>query len=337
MTDFENRCVVLNARPVGVPGPEFFDLETRPVPDLRDGDFLVRNVFLSVDPAMRGWVNDAPNYSPPVPVGDVMRAIAVGEVVDTRHPDYAPGDRVCGTFGWQQFAVSDGDNVMRRLGPEEVSMSAALGVLGLNGLTAYFGLLDLCSPQAGDTLVVSTAAGAVGSCVGQIAKLKGCRTIGIAGGVEKVRQCVDEFGYDAAIDYKNAADLPAEIVAACPDGVDVYFDNTSGPISDAVFGHLALGARITVCGTASIQEWNPLPTGPRIHRQILVARARMSGLLVHDFRDRFPEAIAQLSEWIAGGKLASREHFLDGIDQAPGALQMLYRGENSGKLIIRLD
>lgn len=337
MPGYENRCVVLNARPVGVPGPEFFDLETRPVPDLRDGEFLVRNAYLSVDPAMRGWVNDAPNYSPPVPVGDVMRAIAVGEVIDTRHPDYAIGDRVCGTFGWQQIAASDGDNVMRRLGAEEVSLSAALGVLGLNGLTAYFGLLDLCSPKAGETVVVSTAAGAVGSCVGQIAKLKGCRTVGIAGGPDKTRQCVDEFGYDAAIDYKNAADLPAAIAAACPDGVDMYFDNTCGPISDAVFGHLALGARIAVCGTASIQEWNPLPIGPRVHRQILVARARMSGLLVHDFRDRFPEAIAQLSAWIAGGKIASREHVLDGIDQAPGALQMLYRGENRGKLVIRLD
>jgi NADPH-dependent curcumin reductase len=337
MAGYENRCVVLNARPVGVPGPEFFDVVTRPVPDLRGGEFLVRNAYLSVDPAMRGWVNDAPNYSPPVPVGDVMRAIAVGEVIDTRHPDYGIGDRVCGTFGWQHFVVSDGDNVMRRLGTEEVSLSAPLGVLGLNGLTAYFGLLDLCTPKAGDTVVVSTAAGAVGSCVGQIAKLKGCRTVGIAGGAEKTRQCLDEFGYDAAIDYRNAADLPAEIAAACPDGVDVYFDNTCGPISDAVFGHLALGARITVCGTASIQEWDPLPTGPRVHRQLLVARARMSGLLVHDFRDRFPEAIAQLSAWIADGKLASREHILDGIDRAPGAIQMLYRGENSGKLIIRLD
>lgn len=337
MADVENRCVVLNARPVGVPGPEFFDVVTRPVPDLRDGEFLVRSAYLSVDPAMRGWVNDAPNYSPPVPVGDVMRAVAVGEVIETRHPDYAVGDRVSGTFGWQHFAVSDGANVMRKLSADENSLPAALGVLGLNGLTAYFGLLDLCSPKAGDTVVVSTAAGAVGSCVGQIAKLKGCRTIGIAGGADKVRQCIDEFGYEAAIDYKAAEDLPAEIAAVCPDGVDVYFDNTCGPISDAVFGNLGLGARITVCGTASIQEWNPLPVGPRVHRQILVARARMSGLLVHDFRDRFPEAIAQLSNWVAEGKLASREHVLDGIDKAPGALEMLYRGENSGKLMIRLD
>lgn len=333
----ENQCVILNARPVGVPGPEFFDIETRPVPDPGEGEFLVRNAFLSVDPAMRGWVNDAPNYSPPVPVGDVMRAIAVGEIVATRHPDYAVGDRVSGTFGWQRYAVSDGGNVMRRLAPTEESPSAALGVLGLNGLTAYFGLLDLCTPKAGDTVVVSTAAGAVGSCVGQIAKILDCRTVGIAGGAEKIRQCREEFGFDAAIDYKNTPDLASALAEACPDGVDVYFDNTCGPISDAVFARLALGARIVVCGTASIQEWDPLPVGPRVHRQILVARARMSGLLVHDFSDRFGEAVERLSGWIADGKIASREHILDGIEHAPGAIQMLYRGENDGKLLIALD
>lgn len=337
VTGQSNRCVVLNARPVGVPGPEFFDLETRSVPDLKDGEFLVRNDFLSVDPAMRSWVNDGPSYSKPVPVGGVMRAFAAGEVVATQHPDYAVGDRVTGAFGWQYFAVSDGTDVMRRLGAGEESLSAALGVLGMTGLTAYFGLLDLCSPKAGDSVVVSTGAGAVGSIVGQIAKIRGCRTVGIAGGPEKVRQCLDEFGYDAAIDYRNTADISAEIAAACPDGVDVYFDNTCGPISDAVFAQLAIGARILICGTASIQDWVPLPVGPRVHRQILVARARMSGLLVHDFKDRFPEAIAQLSAWIAEGKLASREHVLDGIEQAPGAIRMLYRGENQGKLVIRID
>lgn len=333
----ENQCVVLNARPVGVPGPEYFDIETRPVPALQDGEFLVRNTFLSVDPAMRGWVNDAPNYSPPVPVGDVMRAIAVGEVVDSRHPDYRAGETVSGTFGWQRFAVSDGSDVMRKLGESEGSPSRALGVLGLNGLTAYFGLLDLCAPQAGETVVVSTAAGAVGSCVGQIAKLKGCRTVGIAGGPEKVRICRDEFGFDHAIDYKNTPDLGGALAEACPDRIDVYFDNTSGPVSDAVLSQLALGARITICGTASIQEWDPLPVGPRVHRQLLVARARMSGFLVHDFHNRFAEAVEQLSGWIDDGKIVSREHILNGIEHAPGAIRMLYRGENHGKLLIALD
>ena len=333
----ENRCVVLNARPVGVPGPEFFDVVSRAVPEPGDGEFLVRNLYLSVDPAMRGWVNDAPNYSPPVPVGEVMRAIAVGDVTDPRHPGYTPGDRVCGTFGWQRYAISDGANVMRKLGADEERPSLALGVLGLNGLTAYFGLLDTCSPQAGETVVVSTAAGAVGSCVGQIAKIRGCRTVGIAGGPDKVAMCLDQFGYDAAIDYRNTTDLGAALSAACPDGVNVYFDNTCGPISDAVFERLALHARITVCGTASLQAWEPIPVGPRVHRQLLVARARMTGFLVHDYKDRFGEAISQLSAWIEAGDLVSREHVLEGIEHAPGAIQMLYRGENTGKLIIRLD
>ena len=337
MTDAENRRVILNARPVGVPGPEFFDIETAPIPVAGEGEFLVRNVFLSVDPAMRGWVNDALNYSPPVPVGDVMRAIAVGEIVESRHPDYVVGDRVCGTFGWQNFAVSDGSNVMRTLLPEEENLSPALGVLGLNGLTAYFGLLDVCSPKKGETLIVSTAAGAVGSCVGQIAKIKGCRTVGVAGGAEKVRQCVEEFRYDHAIDYKNCPDIAAELAKLCPEGVDMYFDNTCGPISDAVFENLALHARIVVCGTASIQEWDPPPTGPRVHRQLLVARARMSGFLIHDYKDRIPEAIADLSDWVRSGMIKTREHILDGIESAPGAIRMLYRGENTGKLLIRLD
>ena len=337
MTPSENRCVILNARPVGVPGPEFFDIVSRPLPQPENGEFLVRNLHLSVDPAMRGWVNDAPNYSPPVPVGDVMRAIAVGQVIESRHPDYAPGDRVCGTFGWQLYAVSDGENVMRKLGADEAKSSLALGVLGLNGLTAYFGLLDTCNPQAGETVVVSTAAGAVGSCVGQIAKIKGCRTVGIAGGPDKVARCLNEFGYDAAIDYQNTNDLDAELSAAWPDGVNVYFDNTCGPISDAVFERLALHARITVCGTASLQEWEPIPMGPRVHRQLLVARARMTGFLIHDYKDRIGEAVARLSAWIDSGDLVSQEHVLDGIDHAPGAIEMLYRGENTGKLIIKPD
>lgn len=337
MPERENRCVILNARPVVVPGPEFFTIESRPAETPGDGAFLIRNLFVSVDPAMRGWVNDAPNYSPPVPVGDVMRAIAVGEIVESRHPDYAAGELVSGIFGWQRFAVSDGTNVMRKLNGGDPSPSLALGVLGLNGLTAYFGLLDVCDPQPGETVVVSTAAGAVGSCVGQIAKLKGCRTVGIAGGPEKVRQCLDEFGYDRAIDYRGNADIGAELTAACPDGVNVYFDNTCGPISEAVFEHLALGARITVCGTAAIQEWEPTPIGPRVNRQLLVARARMTGFLVLDYRERYGEAIERLSEWVRDGRIASREHILDGLDHAPGALQMLYLGENRGKLLIAVD
>ena len=207
----------------------------------------------------------------------------------------------------------------------------------MNGITAYFGLLDVCAPQAGETVVVSTAAGSVGSCVGQIAKIIGCKTVGIAGGPEKVRLCLEEFNYDRALDYKNTPDIKAELSDACPNGVDVYYDNTCGPISDAVFEHLAIGARIVVCGTAAVQEWDPLPSGPRPHRQLLVNRARMTGFLVLDYQDRYAEAVDQLTSWVRSGQISAREHILDGMKHAPGALQMLYRGENHGKLLIKVD
>ncbi|NQW02279.1 MAG: NADP-dependent oxidoreductase [Rhodospirillales bacterium] len=337
MKNLENRRVLLNARPVGVPGADYFSIDEQPVNPLKDGEFLIHNSFLSVDPAMRGWVNDAPNYSPPVPVGSVMRAFAVGEIIASNHPGYAVGETVSGLFGWQRFAISNGDDVMRRVDDADLSPTLALGVLGLNGITAYFGLLDLCDPQPGETVVVSTAAGAVGSCVGQIAKIRGCKTVGIAGGADKVHSCLNAFGYDAAIDYKNSNDLEADIGQACADGVDGYFDNTCGPISDAVFANLALGARITVCGTAAIQEWQPLPVGPRVHRQLMVNRARMSGFLVLDYKARYAEAVAALANWVRSGEITYREHILDGFEQAPQALQMLYRGENNGKLLIRVD
>ena len=333
----ENRRIILNARPVGVPGAEFFRIDTAPVDDLSAGQFLIKNMYLSVDPAMRGWANDAPNYSPPVPVGDVMRAFAVGEIIASENPDYAVGELVAGVFGWQRFAISDGSNIMRRVARDDLSPTLALGVLGLNGITAYFGLLDVCNPQSGETVIVSTSAGAVGSCVGQIAKIQGCKAVGITGGPEKVALCLSKFGYDEAIDYKNTSDVNAEISAACPDGVNCYFDNTCGPISDAVFEHLALGARITVCGTASLQEWEPIPQGPRIHRQLMINRARMTGFLVLDYNARYMEAVDQLAIWVRSGQISSREHILDGMDHAPGALEMLYRGENTGKLLIKVD
>jgi NADPH-dependent curcumin reductase CurA len=333
----ENRRIILNARPVGVPGAEFFRIDTAPVDDLSAGQFLIKNMYLSVDPAMRGWANDAPNYSPPVPVGDVMRAFAVGEIIASENPDYAVGELVAGVFGWQRFAISDGSNIMRRVARDDLSPTLALGVLGLNGITAYFGLLDVCNPQSGETVIVSTSAGAVGSCVGQIAKIQGCKAVGITGGPEKVALCLSKFGYDEAIDYKNASDINAEISAACPDGVNCYFDNTCGPISDAVFEHLVLGARITVCGTASLQEWEPIPQGPRIHRQLMINRARMTGFLVLDYNARYMEAVDQLAIWVRSGQISIREHILDGMDHAPGALEMLYRGENTGKLLIKVD
>jgi len=330
-----NKQVLLKSRPDGIPQKENFEIVERPVPALADRQFLVRNEFLSVEPAMRGWVSAVANYSTPVGIGEVMRSFTAGTVVASRHPGYAEGDKVMGMLGWQDFAVSDGSNITRKVKETDLPLSLSLGVLGLNGVTAYFGLLDLGLPKPGETVVVSTAAGAVGSAVGQIATLMGCRTVGITGGAAKVKLCTGEFGYDAAIDYK-AGDVGAALTAACPAGIDVYFDNTAGAISDAVIAQIAVGARIVICGTASISSWDPWPMGPRVERHILVKRARISGLLIFDYAHRYEEAIARLAAWVRAGSLRYREDILDGIEHAPGAIVELYRGENLGKRLIRL-
>ncbi len=335
MAKMSNRQVLLSARPNGIPQAEHFNIVETPIPELADREFLVRNEFLSVEPAMRGWVNAVGNYSTPVGIGDVMRAFAAGTIVASRHPGYAEGDKVMGMLGWQQFAVSDGVSITRKVAESDLPLSLSLGVLGLNGATAYFGLLDLGAPRPGDTVVVSTAAGAVGSAVGQIAKLMGCRTVGIAGGPTKTRLCLDEFAYDEAIDYKGDG-LVEKLTAVCPRGVDVYFDNTAGAISDAVYAKLAIGARVVVCGTASVSSWDPPPLGPRVERHLLVKRARMSGLLVFDYAHRLDEAIGRLAGWVRDGKLQYREDIEDGIERCPDAIAGLYRGENLGKKLIRI-
>lgn len=306
------------------------------MPRISDGEFLVRNIFLSADPAMRGWIADKTTYWPRTEVGDTMRAFSVGEVIESRSLDYAVGDKVMGIFGWQDNAAVKPQQVMRKVLEDDLPLSLSLGVLGLNGLTAYFGLLDVCRPKAGETVVVSTAAGGVGSAVGQIAKIKGCRTIGFAGGAEKVRQCVDEFGYDSAVDYKSTADLDDALARLCPNGVDAFFDNTSGAIHDAVLRQINVGARIAICGTASYASWDPWNEGPRPERHLLVKRAIMQGFLTTDFAPRYEEAIAALAGWIRAGKLRYREDMQEGIEAAPASIAMLYAGENHGKLVIKL-
>jgi NADPH-dependent curcumin reductase len=331
-----NRQVWLKSRPNGIPQAENFDIRDSNIPSIAEGEFLVQNHYLSSDPAARGWIADASTYWPRIEIGDTMRAFAVGEVIESRNPRYSVGEKVMGLFGWQEYAAASDRHVNLKVAPSDLPLSLSLGVLGLNGFTAYFGLLDVAAPKAGDTVVVSTAAGAVGSCVGQIARITGCRTVGIAGGTEKVRQCLEEFGFDAAIDYKGEVDLDGALRRACPNGVDVYFDNTSGLISDAVLRNLAIGARIVVCGTASYPSWNPWNTGPRPERHLLVKRARMQGFLATDFLERFPEAEAQISQWIKDGRINYREEMHEGLEHAPGSLQRLYRGENTGKFVIRL-
>lgn len=331
-----NRQIVLEARPNGLPGPDNFALVEGEVPRPGPGQALIRTLYLSIDPAMKGWISTARGYSEPVPLGGVMRSLGVGEVVESRTEALAPGDFVCGMPGWQDYALSDGtEPFFRKLDPAAAPLSTALGVLGLNGLTAYFGLLDAGAPAAGETVVVSTAAGGVGSAVGQIARLQGCRTVGLAGGPAKVALCREAFGYDAAIDYK-AADVAAALRSACPDGIDVFFDNTGGPILDAVLGQLNVGARIVVCGTAATASWDPPPTGTRVERAILVARARMQGILIFDYAARYPEGLAALAGWIADGRLVYREDIRDGLEAAPAALADLYAGGNTGKLLVRV-
>jgi NADPH-dependent curcumin reductase CurA len=335
MTPHTNRQVRLKSRPNGIPQAEHFEIVTADLPEIADRQFLVRNEHLSVEPAMRGWVAAVANYSKPVGIGEVMRAFAAGTVVASRHPDCREGDAVMGLLGWQEFAISDGSTITRKVHEKDLPLSLSLGVLGLNGVTAYFGLLDVGQPPPGDTVVVSTAAGAVGSAVGQIAKLMGCRTVGIAGGPVKCTLARDAFGYDEAIDYK-AGGIADALTRACPNGVNVYFDNTAGAISDAVLAQLAIGARVVICGTASIASWDPPPTGPRVERHLLVKRARMAGLLVFDYQQRYEEAIARLADWVRDRRLRYREDIVDGIENCPGAIAELYRGENLGKRLIRL-
>ena len=330
----ENRQVLLRERPVGIPQAHQFEIVTTAAPEPGPGQVLVRNAFLSVEPAMRGWVNDAPNYLPPVAIGAVMRSFAVGRVERSNHPAYKAGDAVTGMFGWQDWAAVPASAIERKV-DDGLPISTALGVLGLNGVTAYFGLLDVGEPRAGDTVVVSTAAGSVGSCVGQIAKLAGCRTVGIAGGPAKAALCTEAFGFDAAVDYR-APDFEALLAAACPRGVDVYFDNTAGAVSDAVLKLLAPRARVVICGTASVADWSPPPLGPRVERTVLVKRARIQAILAFDYQSRYPEALARLAAWVREGRIAYREDVLDGIEHAPGAIAGLYKGDNMGKRLIKV-
>ena len=336
MKQVVNRQVCLISRPNGIPQASDFEIRSIPVSDLQDGQVCVRNVYLSVEPAMRGWVNALGNYSDPVPIGAVMRSFAVGIVEASRSPGLPIGSWVTGLFGWQDYAVIDANKVDRIITESDLPPSTALGVLGINGVTAHYGLLNIGEPKAGETVVVSTAAGAVGSCVGQIAKLKNCRTIGITGGEQKRKLCLDTFGFDVSVDYK-APDFHERLSEACAGGVDIYFDNTSGAISDAVLPHLNTGARVIICGTASIDNWSPPPQGPRVERQLLVKRARMQGFVIFDHSDHEPNARKDLAQWLRDGHIRYQEDILNGIEHAPDAIAGLYRGDNLGKRLIRIS
>jgi NADPH-dependent curcumin reductase CurA len=325
----------LAARPVGLPKDSEWEYREEELPDPGEGEFLVAVSHISLDPAMRGWMNDARSYIPPVGIGEVMRAGALGEVVASNHPGFAVGDHVSGAFGVQSHAISDGQGVTK-VDPSKVPLPVYLSVLGMTGLTAYFALLDTGRPQEGDTVVVSGAAGAVGGVAGQIAKLKGCRVVGIAGGAEKCRHVVEDLGFDACIDYKNE-DVAAGLKTHCPKGIDVYFDNVGGDILDACLARLAMHARVVICGAISQYNATGKVTGPSNYLSLLVNRASMTGMVIFDYVDRFPEAAAELAGWLAEGKLKAEVDVVTDLATFPEALLKLFRGENTGKLVLQVD
>jgi NADPH-dependent curcumin reductase len=329
-----NRQIKLAARPVGLPKATDWQFTETAVAEPRDGEVLTRVQYISLDPAMRGWMNEGKSYIAPVAVGDVMRAGAVGKVVASKNAKFAVGDYVSGGFGVQDYSALDGAQ-LTKIDPKLAPLPRFLNTLGMPGMTAYFGLLDVGAPKEGDTVVVSGAAGAVGATVGQIAKIKGCRVVGIAGGADKCRYVVDELGFDAAVDYKTE-DMRKTLRAHCPNGVNVYFDNVGGEILDVVLAQLARHARIVICGAIS-QYNNTTPIkGPSNYMSLLVNRARMEGMVVFDYASRYPEAVRDIAGWIGSGKLKSREDIVEGLENFPQTLLKLFNGENFGKLVLKV-
>jgi hypothetical protein len=330
-----NRQARLAARPSGNCKPSDWTFADEALREPAEGEFVVKVSHISLDPAMRGWMNEGKSYIRPVAIGEVMRAGGAGKVIASKHPGFQVGDEVAGTFGVQQYAVSDGKGV-RKVDTRFAPLSTYLGALGMPGMTAYFGLLDIGKPKPGETVVVSGAAGAVGSIVGQIAKIKGCRAVGIAGGAEKCAYLTQKLGFDAAIDYKGE-DVKAALKAHCPDGIHVYFDNVGGDILDAALSRLAMHARIVICGAIS-QYNNTAPVkGPANYLSLLVNRASMTGMVVFDYAERYAEGGREMAQWIAQGKLVAKEHVVQGgIDAFPDTLMRLFKGENFGKLVLAL-
>jgi len=331
-----NRQWRLAARPMGLIKESDFAWHEEPVPTPGDGEILVRNIYLSLDPASRGWVREEKSYIPPVAIGEVMRGIAIGIVEQSNHNDFQTGDIVQGILGWQAYTLTDGAGLTRLPKDSSIPLTAYLGLFGIIGPTAYFGLLDIGKPKAGETLVVSAAAGAVGSLVGQIGKIKGCRVVGIAGSDEKCRWITDTLGFDAAINYKTEA-VNERLKTHCPDGIDVYFDNVGGDILDVVLGQINVRARIVVCGL--ISQYNavePVP-GPYNFRNILTQRVRLEGFIVLDHMDRFEEAYEKLGRWLAGGKIQYRVDVIEGLENAPRGINRLFNGSNKGKLIVKVS
>ncbi len=335
-----NRRILLKARPKGAPKPDDFLLETVPRPDPGAGQMLLKTLFLSLDPYMRGRMSDAPSYAPPVGLGEVMVGGTIARVETAGAAGFKPGDLVVSMNGWQDYALSDGKGVSRL--PDSLGQpSLALGVLGMPGFTAMMGLLDIGQPVSGETLVVGAATGAVGSVVGQIGKIKACRVVGVAGGSDKCRYAVETLGFDACVDHR-AADLPARLAAACPAGIDIYFENVGGTVFDAVMSLLNPRARIPVCGLVAAYNSTELPPGPdrlaALSRLILTKRLKMQGFIIYeDYGRRFPEFRTQMQAWLDAGAIVAREDIVDGLENAPQAFIGLLQGKNFGKLVVRVS
>jgi NADPH-dependent curcumin reductase CurA len=339
ITTLTNHQVRLAKRPVGTPTRENWAFTTEPVAEPAAGGVLVKTLALSLDPAMRGWMNDAKSYIPPVGIGEVMRAGGIGKVIASQNPKYAVGDLVSAGLGVQEYMLVAEDQIKRngmfKIDPRLGSITQWLNVLGMPGMTGYFGLLDVGQPRPGDTVVVSGAAGAVGQTVGQLAKIKGCRVVGIAGGRAKCDWVVNELGFDACIDYK-AGNVKAALKEHCPKGVDIYFDNVGGEILDDVLARIGRGARIIICGAIS-QYNNTTPVqGPKNYLSLLVNRARMEGIVVFDYAERFPIAVGELAGYLKDGRMKSKEDVVQGLETFPEALIKLFTGENFGKLVLQV-
>jgi NADPH-dependent curcumin reductase len=324
----------LAARPVGLPKRSDFNYTDEPVGDPGSGQILVKNLYISLDPAMRGWMNEGRSYIPPVGIGDVMRAGAVGRVIASQNPGFGVGDHVVGMFGVQEYALSDGKGV-NKVDPRLAPLPVFLGTLGMPGLTAYFGLLEVGAVKAGDTVVVSGAAGAVGMSVGQIARIKGARALGLAGSPEKCEYVVKELGFDACINYKTE-DVKAALRQHCPNGINVYFDNVGGEILDAALAQLARGARVVICGAISQYNSTSGVKGPQNYLSLLVNSARMEGFVVFNYAARYAEALREMAGWRAAGNLKSREDIVSGLETFPETLLKLFTGENFGKLVLKV-
>ena len=331
----ENQRIVLQQRPVGMIEPDVFRLETEELTPLGDGEARVRVHYFGVEPAMRGWIVDRPSYIPPVQIGEVMRAIGCGEVIESNSDRYVVGTLVSGLTGWQEYVTLGSAGGLQPIA-SGVPETSALSVCGLTGLTAYFGLFEIGKPKAGETVLVSGAAGATGSVAGQLAKLTGCRVVGTAGGPEKCAWITDELGFDAAIDYKHE-DLAARVAQECAGGIDVFFDNVGGEVLEVGLDNLKLGARVVLCGGISTYNAVEPPPGPRNYMQLVIKSARMEGFTVSNYIARWRDATMELAAWLGDGKLKDRVQIVDGLERAPEALNMLFTGANTGKLLVKVS